>query len=127
MKLRAFFFLALAVLLIHMTTSHAHSATKLNNCSFLGNSGNTSLFTSCINGNFNTIKRATGLDIASGCFNVSDGLSFTFQICANKNFRHISDRLRLKLNSCPNLGEEVTVMYVSCIKKSFDTIERALP
>lgn len=125
MKLRAFFFISLAILLIHMS-SHAHSATKLDNCSIPGTTGLSTPFVNCINRNFNTIKRSAGLDVAS-CFNTGTGLSFTFQVCANRNFRHISERLKLSLISCPNLGEEVTVMYTACIKRSFDTIERALP
>jgi hypothetical protein len=124
MRLSAFFFTALALLLIHMS-SHAHAATKLDNCSIPGSAGISTPFVNCINRNFSSIKRATGLDVAN-CFNTSDGLSFTFQVCANRNFRHVSQRLNLSLISCPNLGEEVTTMYVSCIRKSFDTIERSL-
>lgn len=124
MRLSAFFFTALAILLIHMS-SHAHAATKLNNCSTYGAAGISTPFTNCINQNFGIIKRATGLDVAN-CFNTGSGLSFSFQVCANRNFRHVSERLALKLISCPNLGEDLTIMYTSCIKKSFDTIERKI-
>ena len=124
MRLSAFFFTALAILLIHMS-SHADVVSKLDNCSIPGRVGISTPFVNCINRNFNTIKRATGLNVAS-CFNTGDGLSFTFQVCANRNFRLVSERLNLSLSSCPNLGEEVTTMYASCIKKSFDSIDRQI-
>ncbi len=105
MRLRVFFFMALGLLLIHMTT---HASTPLSTCAWIGEDS-TPFFTACINKNFD--KK----------------LDFSYQSCVKKNFRHIGERLKLDLKTCSILGEDVNVFYVSCIQKNFKTIERALP
>lgn len=122
MRLRLFFFVALGLLLIHMTT---HASTPLSTCAWIGEDS-TPFFTACINKNFDKIKRSAGLDVKS-CPNFDKTLDYGYQSCVKKNFRHIGERLKLDLKTCSILGEDVNVFYVSCIQKNFKTIERALP
>lgn len=122
MRLRLFFFMALGLLLIHMSS---HASTTLRTCAWIGEDS-TPLFTACINQNFDKIKRSAGLDVKS-CPNFNTKLDFSYQSCVKKNFRHIGERLKVELKTCTILGEDVNVFYVGCIQKNFKTIERALP
>jgi hypothetical protein len=122
MKLRLFFFMAFAFLLIHMTTQ---ASTPLRRCSWVGND-TTPFFTNCIDSNFKKIERTVGLDVSS-CFNFGTNFSYSYQMCVRKNFRTIDERLKLTLDKCPAIGEEVNAFYVACIQKNFKTIERVLP
>ncbi|MBA2406312.1 MAG: hypothetical protein H0V66_16160, partial [Bdellovibrionales bacterium] len=103
MRLRIFFFAAFAFLLVHMTTEAA--STPLKRCSWIGNE-TTPFFTNCINSNFTKIQRLTGLTLPT-CYNFGPGYSYSFQICSRKNFRHLGERLKLKIDNCPTIGEEL--------------------
>lgn len=122
MKLRLFFFAALAFLLIHMTTE---ASTPLRRCSWVGED-TTPFFTNCIEANFTKIDRTVGIDLAS-CFNFGTSYSYSYQMCVRKNFRRIGEGLKLTLDVCPTIGEEVNPFYITCIQKNFKTIERVLP
>ncbi len=62
----------------------------------------------------------------SYCSHYGDGVSYSFQSCANSNFSSVSFKLGGYLSNCMNFGTEVDYSFVSCINSNFREIERKL-
>ncbi len=97
-------------------------------CSNFG-SGVSYSFESCVNSNFDSVKRDLGAAIFFSCVNVGSEVDYGFTSCIESNFRQAERLLagRVWLDTCRNYDRStLDFSYVSCVNSNFREIDSAL-
>ncbi|MCP4912974.1 MAG: hypothetical protein GY909_07635 [Oligoflexia bacterium] len=128
--------LSLVVLSVFALTSTAHSYEQdnqeandkmifLSHCSNYGQ-GVSFAFQSCVNRNFDAIKRELNNSFYMYCSNIGSDVSFSYTSCIRNNFNTVERDLQngVYLQYCSNFGRELDYFYISCVNSNFRSIER---
>lgn len=115
-----------------VATAQADTETKkedkmifLSNCTNFGQ-GVSYAFQSCVNRNFDTIRRELNNSLYMYCSNIGSDVSYSYTSCIRRNFDQVQRDLQngVYLQYCSNFGRELDYFYVSCVNRNFREIER---